>query len=329
MLPLLIALLVFLAVGIAGTRLLRRQPPPSNDLMRGLDHLASLRWRELARLVMQAMQARGYVEVRDTSADTAPAQGTDILLERQGALTLLSCKYGNAAVVGAPAILGLAKSAELRGAQGVIVVTPGRFDDEARRLVDGQPLELVDGADLWREVRPFVPVDAQQPTSASAPTPLQRALPWLAGLILAGVAWMLLQGMGNDTPVAADAIAPSPPAAQAPAARANPASTTAVAREPVAVPATPAATTTATDPTSLTRRRKETADAISTLPGVDRAVWSTQSTLLVYLAAANADPLPALCPLLLRYEELAPSRLQLQPPAGSDAPVRFRQCRSY
>jgi hypothetical protein len=148
-------------------------------------------------------------------------------------------------------------------------------------------------------------------------------LPWLAGLILAGVAWMLLPGMGNDTPDAADGIAPSLPALQASAEPANPAATTRVAREPVAVPAT------ATDPASLARRRKETADAISTLPGVDRAVWSTQSTLLVYLAAADADPLPALCPLLLRYEELAPSRLQLQPPAGSDTPVRFRQCRSY
>ena len=73
----------------------------------------------------------------------------------------------------------------------------------------------------------------------------------------------------------------------------------------------------------------ETAKAISTLAGVDRAVWSTQSTLLVYLAAEDADPSAALCPLLERHVELAASRVQLQPPAGSEKPVRFKQCRSY
>lgn len=319
MLPILIALLVFLAVGITGTRLLNRRKPASTDLMQGLDYLAGLRWRELRRLVLQAMQARGYVEASTASADAASATGTDILLQRQNALALLSCKYGNAAIVGAPAILGLAKSAELRGAQGVIVVTPGRFDDEARRLADGQQLELVDGEVLWHEVRPFVPADALQLAAIPAPTPLQRALPWLAGLLVASVAWMLLQG-GGDTPSANDPAPQTPPATvTATTPRGN----------PVPAPATAPAAAIVTDPTSLARRRKETADAISTLPGVDRAAWSTQSTLIVYLATADADPLPALCPLLLRYEELAPSRLQLQPPADSEAPVRFRQCRSY
>ena len=30
-----------------------------------------------------------------------------------------------------------------------------------------------------------------------------------------------------------------------------------------------------------------------------------------------------------RYDELAATRLQLQPPAGSDKPVRFVQCRAF
>ena len=84
-----------------------------------------------------------------------------------------------------------------------------------------------------------------------------------------------------------------------------------------------------TDPVALERRRKETANAISTLFGVDRALWSTQSTLLVYLSAEEADPSSELCPLLERYPELAASRVQLQPPPGSQKSVRFKQCRSY
>ena len=84
-----------------------------------------------------------------------------------------------------------------------------------------------------------------------------------------------------------------------------------------------------TDPAILDRRRNETANAISTLAGVDRAVWSTQSTLLIYLSAEDADPSARLCPLLERYPELAASRVQLQPPQDSQRSVRFRQCQAY
>ena len=65
------------------------------------------------------------------------------MLERDGVRTLLSCKYGSAAVVGAPALLGLAKSATLRGTGEVIVVTPGRFDEEAARIARQQNIELI------------------------------------------------------------------------------------------------------------------------------------------------------------------------------------------
>jgi len=84
-----------------------------------------------------------------------------------------------------------------------------------------------------------------------------------------------------------------------------------------------------TDPKELDKRRQEAANAISTLFGVSRALWSTQSTLLVYLSSEEADPTTDLCPLLERYPELAASRVQLQPPADSKKPVRFKQCRTY
>ena len=84
-----------------------------------------------------------------------------------------------------------------------------------------------------------------------------------------------------------------------------------------------------TDPQELERRRKDLATAVSTLPGIDKALWSTQSTLLVYLSEDLPDPMSSICPLLERYDELAASRIQLQPPAGSARPVRFLQCRAY
>lgn len=314
--PTLIALLVFLAVGVGGSLLLRRQRPAANGLAQGLDYLAGLRWRELARLVILAMRARGYSVASDRhGGDAMPADGADILLERDGALTLLSCKYGSAAVVGAAAILGLAKAAQLRGAGAVVVVTPGRFDDEARRLASGQALELVDGAGLWREVQPFLPAGALQGTPPASPAPLRMALPWLGALAVAAVAWLLLQG--------GDAADAAPPTAVAQV------SARAAAATVPAAPAHKPAPQAPLDAPTLELRRRETADAISTLPGIDRAIWSTQSTLLVYLEGDTVDPMATLCPLLARTPELAASRLQLQPPAGSTKPVRFKQCQAY
>ena len=322
MFPLLIALVVFVLAGIAATALLRKLPTESNDLKHGLAHLAGLRWRDFARLVLQAMQARGYQVMQDEGgpADGLPTDGGDILLQQGSQRTLLSCKYGNASVVGAQSILGLGKSAELRGAHSAIVVSPGRFDDEARRVAAQQQMELIDGATLWPEVKPFI---GHHMAAHPAPAAAHRniAIAWVGAAALGAVAWMLAQGMQPTTPASVEAAAvtqPAPAPVKAPQPTTSPPAAAAAADE-----------TMPSDPSVLDRRRAETANAISTLAGVDRAIWSTQSTLLVYLATENADPIGALCPLLERYPELAASRVQLQPPQGSDKPVRFKQCRSY
>lgn len=79
----------------------------------------------------------------------------------------------------------------------------------------------------------------------------------------------------------------------------------------------------------MEEQRAEIAAAVSTLAEVDRAVWSTESTLEVFLSSIQDDPFGRICPLVERYEDLAASRIQLTPPPGSTATVRFRQCRSY
>lgn len=322
MFPLLTALVVFALAGIAGTALLRKLPTESNDLKHGLAHLAGLRWRDFTKLVLHAMQERGYQVMHDEGgpADGLPIDGGDILLQQGSQRTLLSCKYGNASVVSAHSILGLGKSAELRGAHSAIVVSPGRFDDEARRVAAQQHVELIDGATLWPEVKPFI--DHEIPVDPAPATASRKiAIAWVGAAALGAVAWVLAQGMQPSAHAPVETAAVAPPA---------PASATA----PKPAPAPPAAATMAddaipTDPAVLDRRRAETANAISTLAGVDRAIWSTQSTLLVYLAAESVDPMAGLCPLLERYPELAASRVQLQPPSGSERPVRFRQCQAY
>ena len=327
--PILIALLVFVALGLAATAWLRRtpsSPSASQASERGAAQLGTLRWRDFTRLVLQAMHGRGYRTVVEDGmpADGIPTDGGDIVLERGGERTLLSVKYGSASIVGGQALLGLGGSATLRGTQKVIVVTPGRFDEEAARLARQQDIELIDGEDLWPEVRPYVARPTQD--TAAAPAPVEAATPttpktlgiaWGGAAVVAAVAWMIAQGLepaSTTTPAAMDTASQATPAATAPVAD---------------VPAIESANVVPTDPAALEQRRKETANAISTLFGVDRAFWSTQSTLLVYLDGDAVDPMATLCPLLARTPELAASRLQLQPPAGSTKPVRFKQCQAY
>lgn len=321
MFPLLIALFVFALAGIGATTWLRRQPPPQHDLAKGLEYLAGLRWGDFIRLVLRAMHARGYTTIGDDGkpTDGVTADGKDILLKRGTQRTLLSCKHGSASIVSAQAVLGLGKSAQLRGADATIVVTPGRFDAEARRVATRQQVELIDGEHLWPKVKPFIPEQLLPGGIPKAPNANAPRIAWAGAAVLGGIVWLIASSM--LAPIEQD---PGSPVSASTRPSKN-AATTATAVEKT----TPAADQVPTDPAALESRRREAAGSISTLFGVGRASWSTQSTLLVNLSSSDADPVAELCPLLERYPELAASRVQLQPPADSDHPVRFIQCRSY
>lgn len=319
MFPLLLALIVFALAGAGTSAWLRKQSPKINDLEPGLAYLAGLRWGDFIRLVLRAMHARGYSTIGEDgkASDGIPSDGKDILLMRGPNRTLLSCKYGNASVVSAQAILGLGKSAQLRGAQAAIVVTPGRFDAEAQRVAGQQHVDLIDGEHLWQEVRPFVPELAFAGGKAKGANQNAPRIAWVIAAVLGVAVWFVASNMsGSITP-------------QSDVQVANSSAVAANARAGTTVPAAVIVEKVPTDPTVLEKRRRETAGTISTLSGVDRAIWSSQSTLLVNLSSPDANPLAQLCPLVERYPELAASRIQLQPPPGSDHQVRFIQCRSY
>ncbi len=319
----LLALIVFLLAGAGATAWLRRQPPKGNDLLQGLEYLAGLRWGDFIRLVLRAMHAAGYSTIGDDGKpnDGFASDGKDILLKRGSQRTLLSCKHGSSSIVSAQAVLGLGKSAQLRGATASIVVTPGRFDAEARRVANQQQVELIDGEHLWPKVKPFIP-EQMLPGNSKAKNPNALGLAWAAAAVLGLVTGLLAYSMQAPIDPADDAnVSTSQAAAPNQATDASsPASASDDIQHFEQVP---------TDAAELAQRRRDAAESISTLFGVQRAVWSTQSTLQVNLSSADANPVSELCPLLERYPELASSRVQLQPPPGSDRAVRFIQCRSY
>lgn len=315
---LLVAIVAFVLVGGAATFYLRTIRLPREETEAGIAALAGMRWRDFIHLVLDALHKRGYERVFDVDATS---DESDYMLERNGQRWLLSSKHGAAYVLGSTAIAEFANNIRMRGAQGGLLVTPGQFAPEAAALAGAQRIELLDGARLWPELRPLLPEEQRAAISEPALASMRRhfVLAW-AGALVVAVGLFLLLGYEAPAPEASEVAAPASDPAKPAAAAAVPAAIAAAG-----VPASPAPD----DPAQLEQRRQEVTRAISTLSHVDRALWSTQSTLLVYLLDQNADPVPEICPLLEHYEELRASRIQLQPPPGSTRPVRFLQCRTY
>ncbi len=318
----LIPIVVFLLVGAAVSVYLRLVRLPREESAAGVAALAAMRWRDFIQLVLDALIQRGYERVFETNSS---GENGDYVLEREGQRYLLSSKHGAAYVLGSTAIAEFASAIRMRGAAGGLLVTPGRFAPEAQPLARAQRIELLDGPTLWPELRPLMTADQRSAISAPSLKALRRAtwLGWSGALLVGGLlyaVWGRNPNSENDVVSAPIPTATTPRRAPAPSPTPSRPAVPAAQADASAVP---------TDPVELEHRRAAAASAVSGLPGIDRALWQTQSTLLVYLLDAQFDPLSEICPELERYDELAATRLQLQPPSGSNRPVRFVQCRPY
>ena len=307
----LVPIVVFLLIGTAGSWYLLRIRLPREESAAGVAALAGMRWRDFIHLVLDALIKRGYERVFEPQSS---GEDGDYVLERGGQRYLLSSKHGASYVLGSTAIAEFANAIRMRDVVGGLLVTPGQFAAEALPLARAQRIELLDGPTLWPELRSLLPEDQRAVVSAPSQGKTRRYVlfAWVFALAFGG---MLFAFFRPDSASDISTVQPPPTASQA--------------AKPAAHVPSLVASSVPTDPAQLERRRTEVAHAVATLSGVDRALWETQSTLLVYLADEQSDPLPVICPLLERYEELAATRLQLQPPQGSGRRVRFVQCRAY
>lgn len=313
------ALIVTLLVGgvatfyILGMRLRREEQAT------GILALAGMHWREFQRLVVAVMQRRGYRPVPHSAGIDDDAL---IELEHEGKAWLLSTKHGAAYVLGPPVIAEFANVLQLRGATGGWMTTLGNTTADNVALARVQKIELLDGQTLWSDIKPLLDAEQRAEITGAARARAMRNLAVAWGLaVCIGGALFLMPGPASSPPQEdANEVAAVP--------QATPRSTPAAAPSPKAADAsTPAPPP--DDPRALVERRRKLATAISTLPWVDRAAWSTQSTLMVHLAGDVEADKAELCRLVEPYAELRASRLQLQPPQDSQKPVRFIQCRTY
>ncbi len=319
----LIALVAAVLLGLAVSFYLRRIRLPQLERAAGIASLTNLPWRAFIKLALEVLARRGYTIVDDAGSDG------DYLLARDGAQWLLSTRHGSSSRVDSHSLIELAREMKMRGANGGLVVSPGTFSPGITREAKLQSIELLDGPALWSELRPLLPEGQYEAAAEPARVHTRQhvLLGWLGAVVVGIVlAWVMgpADNASTQTPRTATT---TPPAKPASSARAMPGDQVAPAAQAGPAPATDDDTV-PTDPAELARRRSEVIQLISTLPHIDRAIWSTQSTLLVYLLDDTTDPVPELCPLLEHYAELRTSRLQLQPPRGSSKTVRFLQCRT-
>jgi hypothetical protein len=292
------------------------------ETMAGIQALAGMKWRDCAGLVLQALGEKGYVEA---PLSRQPGDGgTEFLLAKGDTRTLLSYKHGTAYRLGESNVREFANAVRLQGGQAGILVTLGSADPTAHEAAARFGVEILDGRSLWPQVEPFAPsaMVEQIRTEAANQSRQGQRMGVLASLVLGAAVY--LAGLG----LAAPGVQPAPPV-PAPAAP----SALAVAADQASLQANDAKKAleeiaSLTDEQRL-QRRLAAAARVAKLPAADGALWSSQSTLSISLLRADgidSGIVNEACAILIQYEELRYSRLQLEPPKNATAPVRWRQC---
>ncbi len=113
--------------------------------------VAAMSWREFELLLGEAFRRDGY-RVIETGGGGADG-GVDLVLLRDGRTTLVQCKHWKTYRVGVQVVREMFGLMTHRQAGAGIVVTSGRFTDDARAFVSGKPLTLVDGEALAMMLR--------------------------------------------------------------------------------------------------------------------------------------------------------------------------------
>jgi hypothetical protein len=304
-------LAVALLTGVAVSAYLWWIRRRNDEIAAGLHALSGLRWREFSRLVLSALERRGMVVVAAAPDETRDPRGI-FPLTRDGQRWLLSCKHGSAYRIGAAPVEELAASVRLGNATGGILATEGQLEQEGRVAAQGHNIEVLDGPRLWAELAPLVETDLREQIVGQAAARAKRhiAIGWLGSITLGALMATTLANSGFG---AADSTATIAPPPQKPAAASANADVVAY-REPTEA--------------ELQEQRLAVSRALSGTPGVVRGVWQTRLTLSVDYQGDETAIWPRICQQVELYPALRTVRVQLNPPAGSKEPVRWRQCKT-
>ncbi|MCY7313453.1 MAG: restriction endonuclease [Pseudoxanthomonas sp.] len=308
----LIGIAATILIGAAATAWLWMVRRRSDELQAGLESLSAMRWRDFSRIVLAAMERRG-LRLMVPEQGNSPEPGTGFALTRNGEQWLLACKHGSAYRIGAAPVEELAASVRLGGAAGGILATDGWVEKAGRDAAQANGIEVVDGRRLWPAVKPLMEAGELERIVGGARARARRhiGISWLAAVTVG-----LLLGLGlagtrpdppDDRPVGAPDLAAAPQAAPAP-----------VVYAPFVEPTE----------AEMQQQREAVSNALTLTPGIARALWNTRLTLSVDRSNSEAEAWAIVCREVELYPALRTVRVQLNPPLGSDEPVRWRQCKT-
>ena len=137
------------------------------------DALDGMSWREFEMLVGEGFRLQGY-QVGETGGGGADG-GVDLVLAKPGTnggeKFLVQCKQWRAFKVGVDVVRELYGVMAAKGATGGIVVTSGRFTDDAISFASGRNVTLIDGPKLHGLLRQAkAGVDGSPEGAAEAPS---------------------------------------------------------------------------------------------------------------------------------------------------------------
>jgi len=295
------------------------------EIQTGVTSLAAMKWRECVGLVIQSLEKEGYRE--EVSSRQPGDGGTEFLLKKGSALTLLSYKHGTAYHLGEANIRDFANGVQLIGASRGILVTLGTVDSMAKDVAGRYDIQVIDGIALWPRIEGFLSSNTLDTVRqhASAQTKSKVQFGAAASVGLAILSFFVFGGLSSSNSY--ESVETSAQVASvASKATSKPLDPTAAKLD---------ATAKAMDEIDkltdkeLAARKADSAKAIAAMPSVQAALWYSASTLQVNLNTERNDDkalIDEICRILTKHEELRYTRLQLDPPPGSNVPVRFRQC---
>lgn len=121
------------------------------DEQQSLETLRATPWKDFEYLVAEAYRRRGFNV--DYSLGKGGDGGVDLVLRKDGRKSLVQCKQWKVFSVGRPVLQQMFGIMTAEGADEAIIVTSGRFTDEARAFASGKPIQLLDGPNLLELVR--------------------------------------------------------------------------------------------------------------------------------------------------------------------------------
>lgn len=116
------------------------------NLQTGIESIRAMSWQNFELLVGEVFRRQGYgVEERGGSA---PDGGLDLVLRKSGKTTVVQCKRWREVQVSVQPVRELLGVMHAAGADAAIFVSSGTYTSDAVQFVRGQPIRLIDGAEL-------------------------------------------------------------------------------------------------------------------------------------------------------------------------------------